>query len=249
MPDSFAAALTMGGADPGIDVALARRQHGEYRDALAAAGYETQVLPPDEAFPDSPFVEDAAVVLAGVALLTRPGAESRRGEVAAVAAALEGRFPVVHVAAPATLDGGDVLQMGGTVFVGRSSRTNDAGIDAVRAVASQAGLAVVPVPVARVLHLKSAVLEIAAGTVLGRSDGVDASLFSELRWVEMPEAERDRASALRLRDGTVLIPAECPETAAALATQAGVEPRVVPIGEFTKADGGLTCLSVCWDEV
>ncbi len=239
----------MDGADPGIDVALARRQHDDYRAALRAAGYETEVLPPDEAHPDSPFVEDAALLLGGVAVLTRPGAASRRGEVAAVAAALAARFPTVEVEAPATLDGGDVLQVGGTVFVGRSSRTNEAGIEAVRSAAARAGLGVVPVPVAGVLHLKSAVVRIGEGAVLGRSDAVDPAPFAGLSWVEIPAAERGRASALDLRDGTVLVPESCPATAAAVA-RAGAQPRAVSVGEFTKADGGLTCLSILWsDEV
>ncbi len=243
MPESFAAALTLDRGDPGIDVARARAQHEAYRAALEEAGFGTDVLPPDEAHPDSPFVEDVAVLLSGTALLTRPGAPSRRGEVAAVAAALAGRFPTVQVRAPATLDGGDVLELAGTVFVGRSSRTNDGGVDAVRGVAS--GLRVVPVPVAGVLHLKSAVVPIGEGTVLGRSDAVDRAPFSDFTWVETPAAERDRASALDLGNGTVLVPAGCPETAASIA-RTGAEPHAVPVDEFTKADGGLTCLSIRW---
>lgn len=249
MPESFAAALTLDRGDPGIDVARARAQHEAYRAALEEAGFGTDVLPPDEAHPDSPFVEDVAVLLSGTALLTRPGAPSRRGEVAAVAAALAGRFPTVQVRAPATLDGGDVLELAGTVFVGRSSRTNEAGIEAVRSAAARAGLGVVPVPVAGVLHLKSAVVRIGEGAVLGRSDAVDPAPFAGLSWVEIPAAERGRASALDLRDGTVLVPESCPATAAAVA-RAGAQPRAVSVGEFTKADGGLTCLSILWsDEV
>ncbi len=249
MPDSFAAAITMDGSDPGIDAALARHQHDGYRKALEAAGYETEVLPADEAHPDSPFVEDTAVLLAGVALLTRPGAAPRRGEVAAVAAALARRFPTVQMAAPATLDGGDVLQVGGTVYVGRSSRTNDAGIDEVRDVCSGAGLRVVPVGVSGVLHLKSAVVPIGESAVLGRADAVDPGPFAGISWHEMPAGERGRASALDLGNGTVLVPEGCPRTAAVVA-EAGAAPEMVGMSEFAKADGGLTCLSIRWlDEV
>ncbi len=248
MPGSFAAALTREGGDPGIDVARARRQHEAYRAALESAGYDTEILAADEAHPDSPFVEDTAVLLPGVAVLARPGAPSRQGEVAAVAAALRGRFTAVAVQAPATLDGGDVLQMGGTVFVGRSSRTDDGGIDAVRAAAALAGLAVVAVPVSGVLHLKSAVVGVGDGVVLGRSDAVDRRLFDPLSWVEMPKAEWGRASALDLEDGTVVVPAGCPETAAVVAAATGARPVEVPMSEFAKADGGLTCLSLRWEE-
>ncbi len=225
-------------------MATARRQHESYRAALEDSGTAVTVLPPAEDYPDSPFVEDAAVVLDGQALLTRPGAPSRRGEVDAVADAL-GAMTAGRVQAPATVDGGDVLAVGGTVFVGRSSRTDEAGVAAVREFAEGLGYRVTAVPVSRVLHLQSAVTALDDGTVLGRSDAVDPAAFAGLRWIETPPGERRAANVVALGAGLVLMAAAFPKTAAAV-VGAGLEPVLVDTSEFAKADGGLTCLSLRW---
>nr|MDQ3805675.1 arginine deiminase family protein [Acidobacteriota bacterium] len=141
--------LTYVGRQP-IDTERAASQHGEYRRALAACGARVVVLPAVEALPDSVFVEDTAVVLDELAVIARPGAESRRGETASVAAALGEHRELACIRAPGTLDGGDVLKIGDTVFVGRGGRTNDEGIRQLAA--HLPGATVVPVPVTRVLH-------------------------------------------------------------------------------------------------
>ncbi len=137
VPDSFPDALRDDPAGPAPDLRRARTEHAAYLAALVGAGYELITIPPEEAHPDCPFVEDAGVIVGDVALVTRPGAPARRGEVEAVAAALAGHFPIERMAAPATLDGGDVLQVGGRIFVGRSGRTNEAGIRRLAEVAWQ----------------------------------------------------------------------------------------------------------------
>lgn len=246
MPDSFAHALVATADRPAIDVAVARRQHDVYRRHLHDAGVTVHLLPPDPAFPDCPFVEDAAVVLAGRALLARPGAESRRGEVDAVAAALADRVDVAsRLAEPATLDGGDVLDVGSTLYVGRSARTNDAGITALRDFAAPAGYDVVPVDFTGALHLKSVVNRLDHTAVVIAAGHVAGEPFAGLRTVPAVPGEVGAANVLALGEGRVLVSDAAPDTAERIAA-AGFVALPVDIGEFAKADGGLTCLSLRW---
>lgn len=150
-----------------IDFERARVQHHAYEAALVELGCEVHALPADVALPDSVFVEDVAVVLDEVAVVTLPGAPSRRAETAAVAEALAPYRPLRSIEAPATLDGGDVLRIGRTLYVGLTERTNRAGIDQMTAVLEPYGYRVRAMPVRGCLHLKSAVTLVAAGTVLG----------------------------------------------------------------------------------
>ncbi len=244
VPDSFARSLRPDDGAPAPDPGGARVEHAGYVAALEAAGYRVRSLPADEAHPDCPFVEDVAVIIGDVALVTRPGAPSRRGEAGPVAAALAADFPVESMAAPATLDGGDVLQVGARVFVGRSARTNDAGISRLAELAG--GVEVVPVDVAGpVLHLKSAVDGLAADTVLVQPGFVDESVFGGLRILHTAPGEAGGANVLPLPGGRILVADHCPETARVLAT-AGFEPALLAAREFARADGGLTCLSIRW---
>src|SRR5689334_4280284 len=139
-----------------IDIDLARAQHREYEAALAGAGCRVERLPADAALPDCVFIEDAAIAVDELAIITRPGAESRRPETAAVAEALARYRRVVHIEAPATIDGGDVLVIGRRVFVGTSSRTNDAAVSQLRIHLQPCGYSVCAVQVQGCLHLKSA---------------------------------------------------------------------------------------------
>src|SRR3954471_7174625 len=149
-----------------IDLSLARAQHEEYERALKSLGCDLLRLAADETMPDSVFIEDTAVVLPEIAVIARPGAESRRAEVDAVAAALEALRRLVHIGAPGTLDGGDVLVIGRTIFVGRSTRTNDSGVEQLRAAVAPFGYAAEPVSTSGCLHLKSAVTAIDPRTIL-----------------------------------------------------------------------------------
>jgi dimethylargininase len=153
MSDRFVDALAALPPDPAIDPALARRQHAAYRAALTALGARVVALPPDDAHPDGCFVEDTAVVIDDLALVTRPGAPSRRGEGAAIAAALAPLVELATMDAPATLDGGDCLRLGRTLYIGRSARTSGGHRAGGRGVTLR-GVRVVAVDLPAVLHLK-----------------------------------------------------------------------------------------------
>ena len=241
VPDSFVNALRSHSDVPDVDEA--RRQHDAYVTALADAGYEILMLPPDEDYPDCPFVEDTAVALDDTVVITRPGAESRRGETVAVAAALETLGAVGRVPEPATLDGGDVMQMGDKLFVGRTDRTNQGGLDHMARLSSLLGYHMRPIPVTGVLHLKSAVLPIDPSTVLLSPDHVSPEPFGDYRIIPRAAGEEHPSSVLPLRNGTLLATASSPDTIASLE---GFGYKVVPIdiSQFQAADGGLTCLSV-----
>jgi len=224
-----------------VDVARARRQWAGYVDALRDVGWRIVEVPASPAHPDSVFVEDAAVVWGRCAVVARAGHPSRRGEQAAPAAALAGLgLELLTLPDDATLDGGDVLKVGATVFVGCSDRTNDAGVRGLRALLTPLGATVVAVPVTRVLHLKSAVTSLPDGTVIGYEPLVDEPrLFG--RFLPVPEAEG--AAVVVLSDDEVLLSASAPATAALLA-RLGYRVRLVEVDEFEKLEGCVTCLSI-----
>jgi dimethylargininase len=243
VPDSFPECVTDEMVSPPLDTALARTQHDGYRAALAGAGFSVLVVPGDELHPDSPFIEDTAVILGDRALATRPGHSSRRGEVAPVARALKELMPVVEMKEPALLDGGDVLSVGRTVFVGRSARTNDAGIAALIRFAGALRRRVIPVDVRRRLHLKSSVTALDGHTVMLDPSAVDAAAFTGLTVIPVAGRPEQEANVIRLPDGRILVPELSPSTADVVAT-AGFDPVPCNTSEFARADGGLTCLSL-----
>lgn len=223
-----------------VDVALARRQHDAYVAALAGHGWRVVEVPPAEDCPDSVFVEDTVVVCGDLAVVSRPGAPERRPETAEVEATLrELGLRIAHIEAPGTLDGGDVLQIGDTVFVGRGGRTNADGITQLAAHLSTVGRRVVPVPLEKVLHLKSATTALPDGTCLVHGDLVDAAALPAVR--EVPE--EPGAHVVPLGGHDVLIAASAPRTAHLL-TGLGYTPVVVDISEYERLEGCVTCLSV-----
>lgn len=225
-----------------IDLARAEAQHAAYRGMLAACGVTLIDLPPLDDHPDCAFVEDVMVALPEVTLLCRPGAASRRGEVEAIMPALPDDRPVERVGAPGTIDGGDVLRIGRELFIGRSSRTNGAGIAAVAAQVRRFGYSVTAVDVPGALHLKTAVTAIADDVLLINPAWVDASAFAGRRCIEVAADEPFGANCLPV-GGRLLYAAGHPATAARIeATGVRLEP--VDISEFAKAEAGLTCLSV-----
>ncbi len=244
VPDSFANALTGAVPMPAIDVALARAQHERYVARLAAGGFEIEHLETPHDFSDGPFIEDAAVLLIGTLVLTRTGAPSRRGEIVGVRDALADRFEIRSIEPPGTLEGGDVLRVGDRVFVGRSSRTNDDGIQQFAAIAAELGIETVPVQVWDTLHLKSVVTAVGESTLVAAPDHFDPDIFSGLRmlWVE----GENEVNALTLPNGSILIPVSKPTLQEAVAGD-GREVVTVDVSEFEKADGGLTCLSLRTD--
>ncbi|MGD1148737.1 MAG: arginine deiminase family protein [Thermoanaerobaculaceae bacterium] len=225
-----------------IDVELASAQHEAYERALAKLGCWVVSLPPEADLPDSVFVEDIAVVIDEVAVITRPGARSRRPETASVAAVLAKYRPIVTIEAPGTLDGGDVLQLGRRVLVGLTDRTNREGIAQLGAALSPHGYAVEAVPVSGCLHLKSAVTQVTPDTVLINSAWVDTAPFSNFTRIEVDPAEPYAANALMVGDA-VLYPEAFPCTAAQL-DRAGVRIVTVDVSELAKAEGAVTCCSI-----
>jgi dimethylargininase len=225
-----------------IDVELARAQHQAYEQALAAAGYRVQQLDADDAMPDSVFVEDLAVVFDELAILTRPGADSRRPEMPAVAAALAAYRPLYAIESPATVDGGDVLVAGRHVFVGRSTRTNIAAMAQMRQLLVPHGYKVVETTVRGCLHLKSAVTAIDDERLLVNPAWIDAADFDEFTLIEVPAGEPSAANALRLAD-RILVAAAFPRTADRLAAL-GLDVVRVEASELAKAEGAVTCCSL-----
>lgn len=237
IPSTFADAITTQPKSAPIDVARARTQHGRYVEALAAAGAEVVRLPADDRFPDGCFVEDCAIVAKGTALITRPGAESRRDEVAAVRDALAS-LRVEHTAAPATLDGGDCMRVGGRFYVGVTARTNEAGITRVREVFGET----MAIPLTDVLHLKCVCSPIADDAILLAEGTIPRERFAGLRVIDVPREEADAANAVAI-GRTLLIAAGCPRTERRLRDE-GFDTIAVDTSEIRKADGALTCLSV-----
>jgi len=225
-----------------IDLALAEAQHRAYEQALASLGGEVVSLPADLELPDSVFVEDVAVVLDEIAVVTRPGAASRRPEAAAVAEALVPYRRVTSIAAPGTIDGGDVLRIGRRLFVGQSGRSNEPGIEQLRAVAWPYGYTVTAVPVGGCLHLKSAITQVGPDTVLVNPAWVDARVFGAVRVIAIDPAEPYAANGL-LIGTTVIYPASFPRTRARIEA-AGIATRVVDASELQKAEGAVTCCSL-----
>lgn len=229
-----------------IDLARARAEHGEYEACLEKAGCTVRRLPADPDHADAVFIEDTAVVLAELAVIARPGAESRRAETPGVATALAEYRPLRHIEPPGTLDGGDVLRVGRRVFVGRSGRTNDAGIDQLRRLLAPHGYDVVAVPVRGCLHLKTAVTAAADDLLLVNRSFLPPDTFAGLELADVDPAEPFAANALRV-GATVIYPAEFPRTRERLERRLGprgITVRPVPAGELAKAEGGVTCCSI-----
>lgn len=224
-----------------IDVPLAQAQHAEYCQALLAAGLQVEALPPDERYPDSCFMQDPALVIDGIAIIARPGAASRHGEEELVAQALTGRFPLAHIVPPGTLEGGDVLVLPDRVVVGRSARTNRAGVAQLAAVAPRP---VHEVPVRGYLHLLTAVTHLGGGMLLAVEGFEVPPALAGYPVLRVPAAEGYACNALGIGD-KVILPAGYPRTAALLRAH-GFEVLPVPTTEFAKADGGVTCLSLVW---
>jgi dimethylargininase len=240
--DSYRQALSSQQPRPEIDAGLARRQHAAYRAALRRAGLDLIELPPDEAHPDACFVQDTAVIYGTLAVIARPGAESRRGEEAAVAEALEGHRRLAEIRAPATLEGGDVLIIGSRVFVGLSARTNRGGFAQLRDLLELEGASVHALEVAAGLHLLSGCTYLGRGVLLATDAWAAEPAFAGLDIVPVPPEEEAAANALGLGDHVVL-PAGYPRTAA-LIGERGFQPLPVDLSEFAKADAGATCLSL-----
>jgi dimethylargininase len=241
---SFEGCLRSDTSQP-IEIEAARRQHAAYVSLVRSLGITVDVLPADDACPDSCFIEDTAVITGAHGVLTCPGAEPRRAEVGPVGAWLEGRLELHRMMFPATLDGGDVLRIGRWLFVGLSTRTNAEGARYLAGAAAHDGLEIVPLTVGEGLHLKSA-CSIADGATLVYTPGViDEDALTSFRaaglvCVAVPEPAGANVLAL---GNVVLVSAAAPGTAAVL-RERGLDVRILDVSEMHKADGALTCLSL-----
>lgn len=225
-----------------IDLVRARVQHAAYVTALEAAGCDVRQAPSLHGMADAVFVEDTVVVVDELATLTRPGAESRRSEVASMADMLRPLRPLARIQAPGTLDGGDVLRIGREIYVGRSARSNDAGIGQLRTLLAPHGYRVQGVRTRECLHLKSAVTAVGDGTVLINPRWLLDDPFDGYRRIEIDPREEHAANALLVGEA-VLYPAAFPHTAQRL-RDAGIHLQVLDMSELQKAEGATTCCSV-----
>jgi dimethylargininase len=224
-----------------VDLNVARRQWDGYVDAMQAEGWETIEVAPADDCPDAVFVEDTVVIYGDLAVISRPGADERKPETAGAEATLDSLgYRIARIDRPGTLDGGDVLKHESVVWVGRSGRTNAAGVEQLAALLRPLGAQVVEVPVSRVLHLKSSVTALPDGTVVGYQPLVDDPTL----WPSFLGVPEEAGAHVVVLDGsTVLMSASAPATRALLESR-GLRVVAVDISEYEKLDGCVTCLSV-----
>ena len=225
-----------------IDLDLARKQHAEYEACLEHLGCELFRLPEQPDLPDAVFVEDTAVVLDEIAVITRPGAASRRPEIESVTASLRGYRTLLQIESPGTVDGGDVLVMGKDIYVGLSSRSNEHAIDQLRSGLTAYGYSVHGVEVHGCLHLKSAVTAVSEDIVLVNPNWIDPSSFAQYGIIEVHPDEAYAANGLLIGE-TVIYPSTFPITAERLSKQ-GIRINPVDLSELAKAEGAVTCCSL-----
>ena len=228
-----------------IDVDIVRSQHRSYVNTLEQLGCTVLELPAEADLPDSVFVEDTAFILPEAVVITRPGADSRRPETESIAQALSSLTKLLFLREPATLDGGDVLVMEKTIWIGQGSRTNREGVRQVRQFVHPHGYLVLTAPVRGCLHLKSAVTRAAGRTLLINPDWVDESAFLGFGLIKVDPQEPYGANILLVGDRLVYQPA-FPRTLARL-EEAGFHPLLVDASELGKAEGALTCCSLLFN--
>lgn len=225
-----------------IDLARARVEQAAYEAALGACGCRVERITSHPGMADSVFIEDTAVVLDELAIVTRPGAASRRGETDAVRDALRPHRTVVEIVGPGTLDGGDVLRIGRRLLVGAGPRSNDEGRRQLAALVAASGYTVESIAFAGCLHLKTAATLVAGEIVLFNPAWVSAAALGVPHSIAIDPAEPFAANALRV-NGAVICPVEFPRTRTRL-ERAGIAVVTVPAGELAKAEGGVTCCSL-----
>jgi dimethylargininase len=225
-----------------IDVDRASLQHLQYESALSHLGLAVLSLPEEPTLADSVFVEDTALVLDECAIITRPGADSRRAETSSIAKALSPYRRLFHVEAPARVDGGDLLQVGRRIYLGLSMRSDTHAIEQLQHFLQPFGYRVQPVTVTGCLHLKSAVTKIAEDTLLINPAWVDRSAFDGVKFVEIDASEPYAANALRI-GAAVIYPSSYPRTQQRLSSS-GIRMITVEADELAKAEGGVTCCSL-----
>lgn len=228
-----------------IDFELAVSQHRAYLQVLGDLGCKVLALEAEPDLPDAVFVEDVAVVLDELAVMTRPGAASRRAESGSVDRVLQ-QFRVLHrIQAPGTLDGGDVMRMDRTLYVGQSSRSNARGIAQLRACVEAFGYEVRALPICGCLHLKSAVSALDDRTVLLQQDWVSRDCFADFDVIEVDPDEPHAANVLRI--GSHLVMPACFPRSRQRLVDAGFDVTTVDLSELQKAEGATTCCSLVFE--
>lgn len=225
-----------------ICVERAIEQHKAYEELLSQLDVRVVSLHAEPDLPDSVFVEDPAVVVDEVAVISRMGAVSRRPEASSLAAALSTYRPLGFLKEPATLDGGDVMRIGRTLFVGLSRRTNREGISQLGSVLRPYGYKLKPVVLNGCLHLKSGCSYIGQNTVLANRRWIDAEELVKFEVIDVPLEEPAAANVLLIRD-TIILPASYPRTCALLELR-GFDVRTIDVSELQKAESGVTCMSL-----
>ena len=225
-----------------IDADLALQQHQQYRSTLSSLGCEVVTMPTEPGLADSLFVEDTALVLDEIAVMCLPGAESRRPEVAGVRDVLQQYRTLASIQPPGTLDGGDLFRIGKVIYAGLSGRSNKSGIEQLRNIVADYGFAVETVETTKCLHLKSAVSEVAPGSLLINPDWIDGSAFRNYELINVDDEEPHAANAL-LVGSSVIFPSSFPRTMEKL-LQRGINVTPVDVSEVQKAEGGVTCCSL-----
>jgi dimethylargininase len=228
-----------------IDVDIARSQHRSYVNTLKQLGCAVLELPAEADLPDSVFVEDTAFILPEAAVITRPGADSRKPETESIAQALSPLTKLLFLREPATLDGGDVLVVGRRIFIGISTRSNDEAIDQLRDLLREYGYSVTGVPLHDCLHLESAVTRVDASTLLINKNWVDTTFFADYNLIEVDPSEPHAANSLPIGD-SIIFPTAFPKTRAKL-EERGYKVIPVEVDELAKAEGAVTCCSLILD--
>ena len=225
-----------------IDLQIARSQHQQYETALRSIGCQVISLPEMPDLPDSVFVEDTAVILDEVAIITNPGAVSRKPEIDSIVGVLQKYRKLILIEPPATVDGGDVLVVGKTIYVGISTRSNFEAVEQMQNSLKEFGYQVKEVEVRGCLHLKTAVTLVSKNTVLINPNWVDKNIFGEMNFIEIDEAEPFAANGLLIGE-KLIYPTSFPKTAQIL-SKYGIDLVLVEADELAKAEGAVTCCSL-----
>jgi dimethylargininase len=228
-----------------INLDRARAQHADYEKCLADLGCRVISLPAEPELPDSTFVEDTALVLDELAIILRPGAASRRPETASIAKALASYRQFSYIEGPGAIDGGDVLRIGKSIFVGLSYRSNAAGIEQLAAIVRPFGYSVAGVRLEGCLHLKSGVTQVAPDALLINRAYVDADVLPKTELIDVDATEPSGANALRIA-ASVVYPAAFPRTLERL-QERNLSVRIVDASELAKAEAGVTCCSLIFE--
>ncbi len=237
--------VTYIGREP-IDYTLALQQHDQYCNALATHGVEVKKLTMNSSYPDSCFVEDTAIVLDEIAIITSMGTASRRNETVGIASEISKYRETVTIQQPATIEGGDVLHIGKTLFVGLSSRTNAQGIEALTTIVRRLGYSVVPVPVTGCLHLKTACTVITDDILLINPTWIDTAPLQDYTLLPVSMDEPWAANIIRIGD-VICAQAGFPKTLAQL-HEFSANIAIIDISEFRKSEAGLSCLSILFQK-